>query len=431
MRSSTVKTGLGITTALAASLAFLPGPAPAQALFHEGAPGLFHEGQRTAGVATVKDIPPPASGKTITVGPGKDFDNIQDAADAAQPGDNVAITPGTYDGGLTINNDGDDGKFITFYGDGGQAVITGEGGGDDGLLQIGEHSWQRFINVTSKDSSGFAVRANGGHDLSFSGFEVDGSQDGGLVLYGVSNILVDGCDIHGTNAEGTSADGEAMSLGEGSSNIDVSHCKVHDNGEEGIDVKYDDDAKAKIHDNVVSNNRGPNIYVDSSSNVEVYNNVTTGTKEESKAGIALAVEHWSDSRTLNNVKIYNNVSYGNAQAGISFWKETDGTMSNVQIVNNTFYDNGAGSISFDADVEGDNLLRNNIFGEGDVSNDGFTSDHNVAGDPGFVDPAGGDFHLKADSEAVNAGSADSAPAFDLENHPRPAGSAVDIGAYEQ
>lgn len=377
------------------------------------------------------DVPPPASGRTLTVGPDQDYKTIQDAADAAEPGDNVAITPGSYDGGLTIKTDGSDDKYITFYGDGGAAVITGDGG-DKGLLAIGGHSWQRFIDVTSSGSSGFGVMANGGHDLAFSDIEVAGSQDGGLVALGVTNISVDGCDIHGTNARGTSADDEAMSLGEGSTNIEVQHCTVHDNGEEGIDVKYDDDAEAKIHDNVLTGNRGPNLYVDSSSNVDVYNNITTGTHQETKAGIGLAVEDYSKSRTLNNVKIYNNLSGDNAQAGLSFWKESDGTISNVQIVNNTFYGNAAGSISFDVDdIGGTNILRNNIFGEGAVSNGDFTSDHNISGDPGFVDPAGGDFHLTAGSKAIDAGSATDAPSFDLKNNPRPAGAGYDIGAYEQ
>ncbi|HZE38305.1 MAG TPA: right-handed parallel beta-helix repeat-containing protein [Stackebrandtia sp.] len=378
------------------------------------------------------DVPPPSSGRTLTVGPNGQYDTIQAAADEAQPGDNVAIEPGEYDGGLTVNNSGSDGKYITFYGDGGAAVITGDGGGDDGLLAIGDSSWLRFIDVTSKGSNGFGVRANGAHDLVFQNFGVDGSQDGGLVLLGTQNILVDGCDIHDTNGRGTSADQEAMSLGEGSSNIEVKNCEVHDNGEEGIDVKYDDDAQAKIHDNVVTGNRGPNIYVDSSSNVEVYNNVSTGTTNETKAGIGLAVEDYSSSHKLDNVKIYNNVSYGNAQAGLGFWVESSGTMSNIQVVNNTFFGNDRGAVAFDADqFGGDNVLRNNVFGEGDVSNDDFAADHNVSGDPGFVDPGSGDFHLKDGSAAIDAGSKTGAPAFDRDNKPRPAGDGFDIGAYER
>jgi hypothetical protein len=379
------------------------------------------------------DVPPPTSGRTLTVGLGAQYSTVQAAADAAQPGDNVSIAPGTYTGGLTVKTNGSAGKYITFYGAGGTAIIKGTGGSSKGLVAVGNHSYQRFVNITSSGSSGFGAYASGAHGLVFQNFGVDGSQDGGLVLLSTSNILVDGCDIHGTNAKGTSADHEALSLGSGSSGIEVEHCDVHDNGEEGIDVKYDDNAQAKIHDNVSAGNRGPNIYVDSSSSVEVYDNITSGTKNNTKAGIGLAIEDYSSSRKMNQVKVYNNVSYGNAQAGLSFWVESSGTMSNIQIVNNTFAGNARGAITFDADkFSGTNLLRNNIYAEGSVSNSHFTSDHNVTGDPGFVNPGVGDFHVRPESTTViDQGSASSAPAFDLDGNPRPAGAGYDIGAYEQ
>ncbi len=56
---------------------------------------------------------------------------------------------------------------------------------------------------------------------------------------------------------------------------------------------------------------------------------------------------------------------------------------------------------------------------------------NLCGDPRFVRPAWGevgDYHLQAGSPAIDAGSAEGAPAVDLENHPRDA--RPDIGAYE-
>lgn len=384
----------------------------------------------SVGMADAVDVPPPASGRTITVGPGGEYATIQEAADVAQPGDNVEIAAGTYDGGLNITTSGAPDQYITFYGKDGAAVVTGDGG-ENGLIAIGDSSWLRFIDVTSAGSSGFAVMANGASDLVFQNFTIDGSQDGGLVLLQTSNVLVDGCDISGTNAEGTSADGEAMSLGSGGTNFEVRDCTVHDNGEEGIDVKYADDAQAKIHDNVVYGNRGPNIYVDSSSNVEVFNNTVYSTGHESKAGIMLAVEDYSESKVLDNVKVYNNVVYGNANAGLTFWKESDGSITNIQIVNNTFHGNASGAVTSGTDVGGENLLRNNIFGEGDVALDNFVTDHNVAGDPGFVDPDAGDFHLAPGSAAIDAGAAEGAPAFDRDYKPRPAGAAVDAGAYEQ
>jgi len=56
---------------------------------------------------------------------------------------------------------------------------------------------------------------------------------------------------------------------------------------------------------------------------------------------------------------------------------------------------------------------------------------NLCGDPRFVRPAWGepgDYHLQADSPAINAGTVEGAPTVDLENRPRDA--QPDIGAYE-
>ena len=51
-------------------------------------------------------------------------------------------------------------------------------------------------------------------------------------------------------------------------------------------------------------------------------------------------------------------------------------------------------------------------------------EHSLYADPSFVDAVGRDLHLQAGSPAVNAGTSDGAPPFDLESQPRD--SAPDI-----
>lgn len=365
--------------------------------------------------------------RTWHVGPHGKYATVQAAADLARPGDTVAIEAGTYPGGLTVRRDGAPGRPIRFAGIGGTAVLTGAGG-----LAVGGHGWLEFTDVTVAGSTRFGVYADGAHDLVFDRFGVDGSRDGGLVLVGTRRVRVANCDIRGTNARGTSADHEALSIASGSSDVEVSGCRVHDNGEEGIDVKYDDAARVKIHHNVVTGNRGPDIYVDSSSTVDVYANVVGGTREATKAGIGLAVEDYSESRLLSDIRVFDNLSTGNAQAGLSLWVESTGTMRNLTIVNNTFAGNARGSLLLDADrFAGRNTLRNNVFGDGPVDAGPFAADHNFAGNPGFADPARGDYHLAAGSAAVDAGSPERAPAFDLDGVARPVGGGFDIGAYER
>lgn len=51
-------------------------------------------------------------------------------------------------------------------------------------------------------------------------------------------------------------------------------------------------------------------------------------------------------------------------------------------------------------------------------------------DPLFVDPANYDFHLKANSPAVDSGIASASPGIDIEGRTRPQGAGFDLGAYE-
>ncbi len=80
------------------------------------------------------------------------------------------------------------------------------------------------------------------------------------------------------------------------------------------------------------------------------------------------------------------------------------------------------------------LVRNNITMSLQVDNT-VTEDHNLVIDfdwarSYFVDYAGYDLHLTADSPAIDAGSSLEAPPEDHDGVPRPQGAAVDMGAYE-
>lgn len=80
-----------------------------------------------------------------------------------------------------------------------------------------------------------------------------------------------------------------------------------------------------------------------------------------------------------------------------------------------------------------NIVRNNLASNFANSGPGITEDNNLqVSDPGlhFVDPTTFNFRLKADSSAIDAGSALNAPAFDRDGVSRPQGNAVDLGAFE-
>ncbi len=391
----------------------------------------------------------PSSGRIITVaqdGSGE-YRSIQKAADVARPGDTVVISAGTYPEPLKVPRDGAAGAYITFHAKPGAAVIIdgqGERAADKGLVNLDDRSFIRLIGITVRGSSTHGIIAQRSSDIVLSDCEVSGSADGGAVFLSAARVLVERCEVYGNNARGTDASHEAVSFSD-VDGFEIAHSVVRDNGEEGIDAKYEA-RNGRIHGNRVAGNRGPNIYIDSARNIEVYNNIVSGTTGESKAGISLAVEDFSETRRTSAVRIYNNVVFGNLGGGIGVWVESTGTFSDIQIVNNTVVGNRKGGLTVTSGrFTGENLLRNNVFVDNDrgVSGDasGFTADHNlfssepfgtdvVPGTAGFVDRDVNDLRPTEGSATIDTGAPQGAPAFDLTGAARPAGNRVDIGAYE-
>ena len=280
---------------------------------------------------------PAASGKTLEVGSGKAHASLSSALSAAAAGDNILVTPGTYSELGNFNKSGSNGKCVTIAGNGGKAIFKG-GGKISG-------SYIRLINIGLADSEGFALNSNGISNVALHNVEVAGAQDGGLYFTDSNNILIDGCDVHGTNSTGTGAAGEALSIADGTTDAEVRYCKVHDNGEEGIDVKYSNDknTNTKIHHNEVYNNRGPNIYIDGVNGVEVYNNKIYGTTEGSKPGLVFGSEgQYAPEPVSRNIKVYNNEIYDNASSGIGTYTESGGSIADVEIYGNTLRGNNGG-----------------------------------------------------------------------------------------
>ncbi len=134
-----------------------------------------------------------------------------------------------------------------------------------------------------------------------------------------------------------------------------------------------------------------------------------------------------------NVSIYGNV-FDNLETAIYC-----GTTSGCEVYHNVFQEVNRAIIGnnivvknniFDVDASKSSLLRvskledsHNHFTFGDGG------EHATSGDPLFVDPANGDFHLQPGSPCINAGT-DVGIEMDAEGTAIPHGEAPDIGAYE-
>ena len=133
---------------------------------------------------------------------------------------------------------------------------------------------------------------------------------------------------------------------------------------------------------------------------------------------------------ITNLKVYNNVfaNIRSSAIGVRPARSGSGNPGTAEIKNNIFYGFGAaywaeGGSSIDAS---NNLL---FKGDGTVDPTKFPNDL-VNVDPKFVNPEGGDFRLRGDSPAIDAGIP--LPGFnkDIVGVTRPQGRGWDIGAYE-
>ena len=352
---------------------------------------------------------------SITVSPGG---SIQAALDSANAGDTVVVKAGTYTGAITFKK-----NDVTLQGEAG-ATIDGAGSTARGLVTFDGRSNIKIIGMTVTNAGGHGMYGGGGvSNITIQNNTVSNSKDGGIFVGDGSNVIIDGNTVTNNNGGASGGDiGQAANEGVTLFNIktfEIMNNKVFGNHEEGIDVK-NGTTDGSIHNNMVYENNGPNIYIDGASNTKVFSNMAYNAKGSSKAGIGLAVE---SGGAASNLEIYNNILYGNPGGGIDMWT---GSYSNIKAINNTIANNGKGAITGSGITN--SIARNNIIFNNAISASGYTADHNLTTDPGFVSAT--DFHLKAGSPAIDAGVSDGAPTTDFAGATRPVGSAIDIGAYE-
>lgn len=154
----------------------------------------------------------------LSVGPGHQFDRIEDAVRAASPGDSIAVypTPGGYQRvALRIAT-----AHLTLVGKG-KALIKLDGAGFD---YSGVGPVPRAICQVDPGGNGTILR----------NFELTGAHNGshngaGIRIYGARDVTVDGCDIE-HNDMGVMSNGSAEPEADGANQV-IQDCHIHDNGD--------------------------------------------------------------------------------------------------------------------------------------------------------------------------------------------------------
>ncbi|MCK4553185.1 right-handed parallel beta-helix repeat-containing protein, partial [Candidatus Pacearchaeota archaeon] len=385
---------------------------------------------------------------------------IQKSADTMTAGDTVYIMAGNYNERVWLKNSGSVDNYITYTAYPGDTV-TIDGTGIPlpnwyGLFDVSDKSYIKVSGLRVINSAYAGIFVDGSHHIVIEKNYVYNTVSSGIAAWYSDNIIIDGNEVELACNDGEQ---ECITIAI-TDTFEVKNNHVHHggpgtNGGEGIDVK-DGSSNGKVYKNHVHDLTDRiGMYTDAwdshTYNIDVYQNIV----HHCIAGIDLASEAGG---LLENVNIYNNLFYDNEECGIRFgdWSSArEHPVKNIKVINNNLYNNGlgiwGGGIAIDNSDAEDIVIRNNIVSQNadfqilvSVSIPNLTVDHNliddyrgywgeiygddyVEGDPLFVNPSEADFHLQADSPAIDNGT-DVGLTSDFEGNPIV--GLPDIGAYE-
>ena len=392
---------------------------------------------------------------------------IQHAANTASAGDTVYVMGGTYKEKITITRSGSSGNYITFAVYPGQtATIDGTGlvSQWDGIFTVKGASHIKISGFKIQNSDYAGVRINGdgtSQDVIVEKNYINNIYSSALYAERARNIVYDGNEVTGSHTAAMTTENEVIDVVK-VDGFEIKNNYVHDNVHAESITAKEGASNGLIHHNNVKPVESAGIYLcawtDMQQNIEVYDNIIHDGPGSSR-GIAMAVE---GGGSLKNIKVYNNIVYNNGAYGINVahYNSCDanslcisGPIDNIKIEYNTVYRNdyasgwGGGIVSMPTDAT-NIVIRNNIVSQNNMAQISVAGSSNtvqnnlidgpgsiigsgyVIGNPRFVNPSSGDFHIQSISPAIDKGTSTGAPSTDFDGTPRPHGAGYDIGAFE-
>ena len=413
---------------------------------------------------------------TATQGPRIGYAWSSDGLSWTKSSDNPVLTgeAGTWEGGEVANpaviREGVAGCKMWYRGgvSGGHALglATSDDGtawvkyGSNPVLIRGQPTpWGSSV-VTFQESSGEAVldgltitggfaRYGGGLYLSGDGptirnCTVTGNvarSSGGGVYIVAGTPLIENTAVNGNASVAGWAGG--ISIGHASPTISATHItgNVAREGAGGLFVWSP--LRSTLVTTTIANNmamRGGGIWLSGGANLRVFDSRIDGNTAGQRAGVWV----YESTLAMTNTFVVDNCAMAGGPGAVDFWRSS-GRLVNVTVAGNSGSD-GRGGIAFTTDHPDQTLvILNSILalnGTDDLScsggtcsvtysdvQEGIVGTGNISSYPWFVDWVNGDYHLRGNSPAIDAGTSEGAPATDFEGDPRPSGG-VDMGADE-
>lgn len=193
----------------------------------------------------------------------------------------------------------------------------------------------------------------------------------------------------------------------------------------GIDLGCCGGVTPLIERNLIAHNdggsRGGGLRV-AHTHAEVVNNLFVHNEATKGAGTYLegTLSHPVSTTWLHNTLV------GSPGEGEALWVAEYVSATLVNNIASSFLTGITNTVPASSTVEANYTLFHN---NGTDYGSGVSNNNEVSGDPDFVAPGEGDYHLRPSSAAIDAG-VDAGVPVDMEGEPRPMGPAPDVGADE-
>jgi len=339
------------------------------------------------------------------------FLTFKKADSVVQPGETVYVLPGEYTGYTAQNT----------------IRIATSGITSARIRWVAETKWTARIigHVNPANLLGWGVVVAGNY-VDLVGFDVTSDANMGIWVLG-THVRVIGNHVHDIPGQSGCTSYGASGVEQGNYSggyMEVIGNVVHNIGAGGPGScnKYHGIYLAAPFDTAVNNIS----YHNASKGIGTWhaasqNTISNNTVFDNDVGILVGAGDSPCHQTCSAdyLVVSNNIMYHNKTIG--FWQYSKVGPHNIY-TNNLAFSNGA----------------RNVLLQGDCMTNAFTAcnsfDKAVYADPQFMDPTGnfftGDYHVKAGSPALKAGTLVGAPLTDFDGKPRPGNAAPDLGVYE-